>query len=220
MSVAIAEQTRFKYEELSDEAKEKVKQWWYEDGAEHEWWDCVYEDAKEQGKELGFDIGRINFSGFYSQGDGACWSGQIGIVRWMRAHCKDSIALDAWAQLVDEGWLDSTLAIGYRDHPYRSGTMSVSWYAELDGIEDNEVEGECIFKGMPANELVKLITSSDLEYKSMADLTEAIEQSAREYADKIYNQLREEYEYITSEANLIEMCEINDWRFDDEGRLV
>jgi hypothetical protein len=220
----------YTYEQLTDEAKENVKQWWWEHGAEYEWWDCAYEDFKEDGKALGFDVGKINFSGFYSQGDGACWSGQIDVVVWLRAHCEDSIARDAWCQLINEGWADKQLPVGYSNNHYsHSGTMSVSYWEGLigdpDSIKDLEPEHQLmqrdtIFKSMSALDLLNLITSSDFLYTNMADIAEAIEQSARDYADELYKRLREEYEYITSEANLIEMCDINDWKFDEGGRMA
>jgi hypothetical protein len=224
----VEEQTRYKYEDLDEEAQERVRQWWYEHGAEHDWYENVYECATENGKDLGFGVGRINFSGFYSQGDGACWSGHVDIVEWLRTHTEDSIAREAWIQLISEGWADKNMTIGYGNSHYsHSGTMSVGYWEGLIGDpdsiknikeEDRLMQRESIFQGMNALDLLNLITTSDFEYKSMADLAEAIEQSARDYADEIYDLLKNEYEYITSEANLIEMCEINDWRFDDEGR--
>ena len=212
------------------EAVEKIKQWWYEHGAEYEWWDNAYENFKEEGYKLGFLVGRINFSGFYSQGDGACWSGQIDIIDWLRTHTKDSIGREAWIQLINEGWANKLIPIGYSSNHYsHSGTMSVAYWDGMIGdpesIQDLEpshqlMQQESIFKGMNALDLLNIITSSDFEFKSMSDLAEAIEQSAKDYADKLYKQLREEHEYIMSDENLIEMCDINDWKFNKEGEMV
>jgi hypothetical protein len=94
-----------------------------------------------------------------------------------------------------------------------------------DSIKDLEPEHqlmqqESIFKGMNALDLLNIITSSDFEFKSMSDIAEAVEESAKDYADELYKQLREEYEYLTSEKNLIESCEANDWQFNEEGEMV
>lgn len=222
--------TTYTYQQLTDEAKEKVKQWWYEHGLWDEWYDDTYERFKEEGYALGFNIGRINFSGFYSQGDGACWSGQIDIVAWLRSHCEDCIALEAWYQLIQEGWTEKHIPIGFGSNHYsHSGTMSCSYWdgmiGDPDSIKDLEPEHqlmqqESIFKGMNALDLLNIITSSDFEFKSMSDIAEAVEESARDYADELYKQLREEYEYLTSEKNLIESCEANDWQFNNEGEMV
>lgn len=219
----------FTYQQLSDEAKEKVKAWWYEHGLWHDWYEDSYERFKEEGYELGFVIGRINFTGFYSQGDGACWSGQIDLVQWLNTHTEDSIAREAWCQLMQEGWADKHIPIGFDGRYSHSGTMSIGYWdgmiGDPDGIRDLEPDHQLmqqasIFKGMNALDLLNIITSSDFPYKSMADIAEATHESARDYADEIYKQLREEYEYLTSEANLIEMCDINDWQFNNEGEMV
>jgi hypothetical protein len=82
------------------------------------------------------------------------------------------------------------------------------------------MQQESIFKGMNALDLLNLITSSDFDLKSMADIADALKESAKDYADKLYKQLREEYEYMTSEESLIESCEANDWQFNNEGEMV
>jgi hypothetical protein len=94
-----------------------------------------------------------------------------------------------------------------------------------ESIQDLEpshqlMQQESIFKGMNALDLLNLITSSDFQYKSMADIADALKESAKDYADKLYKQLREEHEYIMSDENLIEMCDINDWKFNKEGEMV
>jgi hypothetical protein len=43
---------------------------------------------------------------------------------------------------------------------------------------------------------------------------------ARAYADGIYKQLKEEYEAYTSEERFIDVCDINGWRFDNNGNLI
>lgn len=216
----------FTYQQLTDEAKEKVKAWWYEHGLWHKWYEDSYEMFTEKGYDLGFIIGRINFTGFYSQGDGACWSGQIDIVQWLKTHTSDSIAREAWCQLIQEGFTEKHMPIGFSGRYSHSGTMSIGyWEGALGGGYELDEEGcrmtfDSIFKGMYYTDLVDIITSSDFEFKSMTDIAEAIEQSARDYADEIYKQLREEYDYLTSEENLIQSCEANDWQFNNEGEMV
>lgn len=49
----------FDFDELSESAKERAREW-YRDGAlDYEWWDSIYEDAKSIGLKLtGFDLDR------------------------------------------------------------------------------------------------------------------------------------------------------------------
>lgn len=51
----------YKFEELSDKAKQKVIEDNYCWNVEHNWWEFVYEDAAQLGiKITGFDLGRGN----------------------------------------------------------------------------------------------------------------------------------------------------------------
>jgi 2-iminoacetate synthase ThiH len=51
-------------------------------------------------------------------------------------------------------------------------------------------------------------------------LTEAIAESAREYADTIYKKLQQEYEWLCSDVVMLEHFENNDINFDEEGEVL
>jgi hypothetical protein len=49
----------YKYDELSDRAKEAARDWWRQGALDYDWYDCYYEDAARVGiKITGFDTGR------------------------------------------------------------------------------------------------------------------------------------------------------------------
>ena len=215
--------TIYTYQQLTDEAKEKVKAWWCEHGIWDDWYEDTYERFKEEGYALGFVIDKMNFTGFYSQGDGACWEGQIDVATWLKTHTEDSIARDAWCALIAEDFCDKHFSIHFRGHYSHSNTMTcVGWdWVDENGEEDYlYLTKPSIFQGMHYKELHNLIRSTDFPYTDPNDIEQAGFESAKEYADELYKQLREEYEYITSTENLIEMCDINDWKFNNEGEMV
>jgi hypothetical protein len=75
----VTETTVYQFDELSDEAKEKAREWYRQGNVTTRFWsECTIDDAKEIGKLLGMDIDNIYFSGFWSQGDGACFEGKTG----------------------------------------------------------------------------------------------------------------------------------------------
>lgn len=207
-----------------DQAVERIKQWWYEHGAEHEWWECAYEDFKSKGYELGFVIDKINFSGFYSQGDGACWEGQLDVATWLKTHTEDSIGREAWLVLIEEGFCNKHFRISFSGHYSHSNTMRCAgWDWVSDNYEEPDdpyLEYDTIFKGMHYKDLYNIIRTSGFPYSDPNDIEEAGFDSAKEFADEIYSALREEYEYIISDENLIEMCGINEWKFNKEGEMV
>jgi hypothetical protein len=48
----------YTFDELSDEAKERARNWYREDNLDYEWWDYLYEDAERIGLKItGFDLG-------------------------------------------------------------------------------------------------------------------------------------------------------------------
>jgi hypothetical protein len=51
--------TIYKFEELSDKAKDKAREWYRVAAAYDEWWDCIYADAKTIGLKItSFDLDR------------------------------------------------------------------------------------------------------------------------------------------------------------------
>ncbi len=53
--------TIYKFDELSEKAKETARSWWRSHGIDYEWWDSTYEDAENIGLTITeFDIGRSN----------------------------------------------------------------------------------------------------------------------------------------------------------------
>lgn len=210
-----------------DEALERIRHWWQEHGAEHDWWDYIYDDAKSEGYQLGFVINDINFSGFYSQGDGACWEGQVDLAQWLKTHTEDSIGREAWLTLIREEYCDKHLGVSFSGRYSHSNTMrcnGLDWVDDIDGFgirdEDAFLKGDSIFNGMRYTDLHNIIRSSGYPYTDPNDLEEAMFESAKDYADEIYSRLRKEYEYIMSDENLIEMCSINEWKFNKEGEMV
>lgn len=82
----------YTYDELPDAAKAKARDWWRQLSQDDTFWsECTISEAKEQGGYMGLDIENVYFSGFWSQGDGACFEG-----RWNAANVKAEIVADGW----------------------------------------------------------------------------------------------------------------------------
>ena len=73
----------YEFDELDDAAKEKARDWFRTASNDDTFWsECVLEEAEEQGVLMGIEFDRdrdhsakIYWSGFCSQGDGACFAG-------------------------------------------------------------------------------------------------------------------------------------------------
>ena len=80
----------YDFTELPDAAKDKARAW-FRETIDHDWWDTVYDDFQRICPILGVTLATrtvrlmgggtrqkpcISFSGFWSQGDGACFEGR------------------------------------------------------------------------------------------------------------------------------------------------
>lgn len=211
----------YKWEELSQTAKDRASAW-YREGIQYDWWDSTYEMVKEDGYELGFCIDDIRFSGFWSQGDGASWSGQVDVRQWLETHCEDSIGISAWCQLVQEDVVSKHIQVTQSGNYSHEETMSFANVEDNCAYPDNETMNlPSIFKGMEVRHLFDLIHADDTcPYKNVDDITTAIAVSGKNYARKVYKQLEEEYDYLCSEEVMLDHFECNDYHFDEEGVLA
>lgn len=213
----------YKWEELSQTAQQRAREWYLE-GMDYEWWDCVYEDAKTEGYTFGFCIDKIYFSGFYSQGDGACWVGQVDVSQWLGTHVPDSIGVSAWRQLIQENVVSKHLQVSHVSNHYsHENTMRFGEIVDdTDCYEDDyTMQLPSIFKGMSIANLFDLIEADDTcSFKNIEQIEQAIEESSKDYAREIYRRLREEYEYLCSDEVMIDHFKINEYHFTKEGALA
>lgn len=68
---------RTKWDQLDKSGQQKLIDKYRDIHTDHGWWEGVYEQFKEECAELGIEVDEIYFSGFWSQGDGACFEGSV-----------------------------------------------------------------------------------------------------------------------------------------------
>jgi hypothetical protein len=184
----------------------------------YEWWDWVYEQAIEDGKALGFYIDDINFSGFWSQGDGAAWSGHIKIPEFIEAHITDEHPdyprYFTLLQLLDEEWAEPRATVTSNSRSFNMNVYGFDYY--WDRADGDEELTRGIYAGASVAELVEGIDADGL----VIDLDQWMAEKARDFAKDIYKRLEEEYEHITSEEYVKEHCEANEYEFDEDGRIL
>jgi hypothetical protein len=221
------EQTEFSYQELDQRAKDKALQW-FSESLDYEWWDGVYENAKAGGPERGFDIDDIRFSGFWSQGDGASWTGSVIIKDFLDYHLKEDnpdygryFALQAIIA-ENNGWVDQRTNVNrFGFHYVHDSTMrleSIS-YSALDSLDENDEERLQEEGPLQRANIYQLYKGADIEHL-IEDLETWVLEEAQAYARQIYDDLESEHEHLTSEESLIEAAEANGWMFDEDGALV
>ena len=171
-----------------------------------DWSDSVIENFKERVSEYGIDAGDIQFSGFCSQGDGACFSGYvIDIAKFMKAmggswddYPNTLAVLKQLGEDIDISWKHNN------SNYYHENTLS--FYIEYDRLVDalSWNSPQLILDAADA-----LDCAADAEYQVLEeDICSFIKGLCRE----LYRELRDEYEYLTSDeavAEAIEACELD-----------
>ena len=193
------EHTLLKFEELTDEQKKTVldkNRDWNVEG--FDWFEYTIDDAKTIGNLLGIDIDDVFFSGFWSQGDGACFTGSF-------CHTKNIVK-------------NITEHVGGTDKELIQIAKEIQ---ELFRKSFYMANGTIKHTGHYNHERSMSIYLSDYDIKGSADDREWADVFA-DFAKWIYKRLEEEYEYLTSDEVVAESIIANEQEFelDEDGDLI
>ena len=197
-----------KFTELNDKAKARAREWWLK-GYEFDD-DFVLDDAATVADLFGLDIRMrlvktasghryepsVYWSGFWSQGDGASFSGQYayrkGALAAVKAYAPKDEELHRIVQRLQtvqrRNFYGLRARIEQHGRYYHSRTMRFD------------------------------ITHRDVSDVRPADEEELVD-CLGDFADWIYRRLAEEYDYQISDEVVDENIIINDYDFDEEGEL-
>ena len=219
------EQTEFTFEELSEKAKDKVRSS-HAENLIHEWWGDTYEYFKERGHERGFELDSMHFRGFWSQGDGAMWTGEVRLKEFITYHLRDTDPdhhrYTVLLMLLEEDYIDGRINVEQRGFYYsHSGCMQFEtsqqgMVYDLASSDEDTLHHDCVLKGANVYQLAEGIQYEEL----LAKLDEWIEKEARGYADELYDALEKEHEFLTSDEAITDSCDINGYRFTEDGDLI
>ena len=192
--------TVYQFNELSDAAKDKAIEDYRQDGFDYEWWDYIFEDAKRMGALMGITVDNIYFSGFSSQGDGACFEGSYeyvkGSVKAIRDETgdndKDLTAIAKGLQAEQRrNFYGLSASVKQRGH------YSHEFCTEID-VQDNR---------------------DNAPWQVADEVEEAIKDLLRDFMRWIYRSLEREWDYMNSDAAITETIEANEYEFLENGRM-
>lgn len=217
--------TAFKFEELSDSAKETARQWWREFVfSDSNDWDFVFEDAVRMAELVGIEIDTrswvgpktgktfteptIYFSGFSSQGDGACFEGSY-------RYKKGAVAA-----------IKKETGFGFKDKEGVVHTGDQTLIEIAQGLQDVQqrnfyrLRATVKHSGHYSHSRCTNIEVEDYEnqYRDLKGDDEVVAELLRDFMTWIYKQLREEYEHQMSDEAVDENITINEYDFDENGR--
>lgn len=205
------------FDELPETTKERVLERYGDWNVDHEWWDYVYdwfaETMKAEGVEV--DTDKTWFRGFWSQGDGAAWSGYLEDgAKWTRENMDEEYHR-VLTYMADNGYLEaSTAADG-----------NFSYYQSCSVDADNPHEEHCYYRREQTGPGLydyryAPVGKQAKAYEAVEEAVEAFEEAWEEYcrdkAEVLYRMLEQEYEHLTSYEMLADTFNANDALFDTE----
>jgi len=216
----ILETTVYQFDELSDRAKEKARDWYrqfiFSDSHD---WEFVYEDTAVIAGMLGIDLRQravktmggktryepaIYFSGFSSQGDGACFEGT-----WRASDVKPGKAKEHAPQDADLHAIAAdieALAVKFPDGFARiehRGRYSHEFCTEFDVAVGEERDND--------NPI------TDAEF---AEFEDGIKEACRDFMRWIYRQLELEHDWQMSDECVDDNIRANEYEFESNGAPV
>jgi hypothetical protein len=184
--------------------REKLIERHREINVDYEWWLDEFTNFRDEMRlDYGLYVGNINFSGFWSQGDGAQFE--------LKGHNS------VWELICKLGrqseyapWWESG------DHTYRITTESLRYCHSSNMSVDITAYCDC---GNHEDDVV--LEAFNQHYcrmrdKQIADLEREIIAFFRDKADELYNRLECDYNYLTSDEGVWSTIEANDLHLEEE----
>ena len=196
------EETRAKYSDLIEEHRDWNTQW-------HDWSESTVDlFCEDMDKEfINVASNDVNFSGFWSQGDGACFTGHItDAVAFWKKHNKGEFADEFPKMALMTDICDADVFCPYivdiGSHRYNHSNTKVVETSTPSMYDYNKTDNTLI--EVLFDNIDKIVAEEVTAYDNWATTV------CRQYMDELYHKLEKEYEYLTSDEVVFESLLAND----------
>lgn len=206
--------TVYQFDELSDRAKDTARQWYREASQDDNYFaENVIEDAAQIADQLGINLRQttvklmgggtrqeptIYWSGFSSQGDGACFEGTYYYAKASKRKIREYAPLDTELHAIADGlaevqrkyWYQLQASVKHRGHYQHEMCTEIDVDADQVGDRYQDVSKED---------------------------AETVRELLRDFMRWIYRSLEKEYDYQNSDEVVDETIRANEYTFDEDG---
>jgi hypothetical protein len=218
------EKEEYSFEELSPEAQRNALDELWDINIEYsDWHEPIIEDFEGDLKELGVGDVEVSYSGFYSQGDGASFTGDVFDTKIFMSKAlglKNSEFLDMGEEEKpeDEGsrLRADLLDIGFdtREKLTPDNFMIKIERTSNRYSHENTIEGRVDIEDIPES-LQDEIDIDEYENQIMESVTDW----ARSTSKDLYRKLERYYDNLRSDEEVKETIIGNDYKFDKDGNF-
>jgi len=223
----------YTFDELSDPLKEEAIEANRDINVYHDWHEYVIEEFKEDLDDMGVGGVEVEYSGFYSQGDGASFTGKVEdtklfLTKTLGMTQYSNEELDELPVAVKEKvreFIDSlTIAFNrkYGSRYSHENTCQTDTWCEIlrnVGYDDEYPDGKIHFTD-------RVVTGDPIVFMDLDHEVSKIDDAAEEWrlnqCRELYDSLENEYDLLQSDEAIAETLESNGTEFevDEDGELV
>lgn len=179
----------FSFDELSDDAKERAIEKYYDINIDsNNWSEPIIEGVTEELERLGYYDIKVFFSGFHSQGDGACFTASVDINKWIEAH-----GLTSGLSALKGQSGNFSFSITHKSRHYYSTSTDVEQGFYGDSSKEAEEQAEIMLR--------------------------EIKKEREVIGDKLYASLEILNDELTSDKAIAETLSANEYEFLENGEL-
>jgi len=176
------------------------------------WWDHVEDCLIDEMRRKGFTVNEMYFSGFSSQGDGACFTGYVS--NWTRFLVACGLKNRALVDLANRCW---QLTVHHSGPYYHSHSIGLEGDTPLpEEPIDEEFLCYHVPSGWAADDIRAHAWCIELNQFSAAQVELAMLEFLRGRMGKLYRNLEEEYTYLTSDELVEEYLRDNPHLIEEE----
>lgn len=179
----------YKYNELTEEQKKKVLQNLSDINVDYNWYEDEFEYYIEELEKMGFSDVKIYFTGFWNQGDGACFDAKVNTLDIL--NYLNNPKYNKLKKIAD--YINITIT-KYNHHYYHELTRKL------------EIDFNCYKKYKRINKLIN-------------ELEKELEELRIFYCKQIYKRLEQQYNYLTSREAIEETLIANEYEFTEDGKI-
>lgn len=171
---------------------------------QHDWWDCTESDFIEDMERIGIRVDDMFFSGFYSQGDGACFEGRV--TDWAKFLESVGHTCSALITLADSFW---DFQVEHHGHYYHENCTSFSY--DMASPDDYETEQLFVDSCSPyTTDIQDAAYYAILKTYDYDKLYETFVESFKDHMRDLYKRLEVEHDHLTSDESVLESLDASD----------
>jgi arginyl-tRNA synthetase len=194
---------------------DKLAEKFHHFNVDHDWWDSTYDSFKDRMNDVGIEVENMHFSGFWSQGDGACFEGYVSDWNKFLTHMGYEDA--PLIKHASHGW---SFKVVHQGHYYHENCTSFTSDMPLPENVDDENFSIDFSPHHKVGELRDMVWRTLLCKYNEEKLHDEFVERFKSHMRTLYKELEDEYDHLTSETCILESLNANDMLEDEVKQLT